>query len=128
MVGIEQLQRLLDHAQRAVARAFLGLGREERLVAARLHYLAYVLLAPARGAAVDGRGVDVVHAQVERAVDDRYGHLEVVGSLKGSLAAKAEIPPFVAVLAGVAGGPRAQRLVFPGRGRRLWVGLRRRGP
>ena len=36
VVGLEQLQRLFDHRHGAVARAFLGFGREERFVAAAL--------------------------------------------------------------------------------------------
>ena len=53
VIGLEQLQRLLDHPHRAVARALLGLGREERLVAALRHHLADILLAPARRAAIN---------------------------------------------------------------------------
>ncbi len=40
VVGLQQLQRLLNHAHRVVARALLGLGREKCLVAPLGHHLA----------------------------------------------------------------------------------------
>jgi uncharacterized membrane protein len=104
VIGLEQLQRLLDHAHGAVAGALLGLGGEEGLVAAVGHHLADVLLAPALGAAVDRRGVDVVDAEVERALDDGHGDVEVVGLLERGLAAEREDADLVAGLAEVAGG------------------------
>ena len=90
VIGLEQLQRFFDHAHGAVAGALAGFGGEEGLVAAVGHHLAHVLLAPALRAAVDGRGVDVVDAQVERALDDGHGDVEVVGLLDRGLAAQRE--------------------------------------
>ena len=104
VIGLEQLERLLDHAHGAVARALLGLGGEEGLVAALGHDLADVLLAPALRAAVDGRRVDVVDAQVEGALDDGHGDVEVVGLLERGLAAEREDADFVAGLAQIARG------------------------
>ncbi len=49
VVGLQQLKRLLDHAQRAVASALFGLGGDEGLVAAVGQHFAHVLLAPAIG-------------------------------------------------------------------------------
>ena len=104
MVGLEQLERFLDHAQGAIARAFLGFCGEEGQIAPVSHHFAHVLLAPAVGTAVDGRGVDVVDAQVERAIDDGHGDVEVVRLLEGGLATERENPNFVAGLAQVARG------------------------
>ena len=88
MIGLEQLQRLFDHLHRAVAGALLGLGGEKRLVAPLGHDLANVLLAPSLGAAVDRGGVDVVDAEVERALDDGHGGVEVVGVFECGLSAE----------------------------------------
>ena len=69
-----------------------------------LHDAAYVLLAPAVGASVDGGGVDVVDAEVEGSLDDGDGVVEVVGFFECGLAAEGEDADFVAGLAEVAGG------------------------
>jgi len=58
MVGLQQLQRLLNHAHGVVAGPFFGLGGQERLVAGAPSP-ADILLAPAFGATVDRRGVNV---------------------------------------------------------------------
>ena len=104
VVGLEQLERLVDHAQRGFAGAFLGLGGEKCLVAPVGHDLADVLLAPALGPAVDGRSVNVVYAQIERPLNDGHGRVKVVAALKGGLAAKGEDAHLVAGLAQVARG------------------------
>jgi hypothetical protein len=103
VVGLEQLQRFLDHAHRIVARPLLGLGGQEGLIAAARHHFADVLLAPALRPAVDRRGVDVVDAQVQRALDDGHGYVEVAGALQRGLAAQREDAHAVAGLAQVAG-------------------------
>ena len=54
--------------------------------------------------AVDGRGIDVVDAEVERALDDGNGDIEVVGFLKRGLAAEREDAYLVAGNAEIAGG------------------------
>ena len=68
------------------------------------HHFANILLAPAIGAAVDGRRVKVVDAEVEGALDDGDGDVEVVGPLQRSLAAQRKDAHLVAGLAQVAGG------------------------
>jgi hypothetical protein len=62
VIGLEQLERSFDHAHRAVARPLFRLGRQKRIAAAVLHHFPDVLLAPALGAAIDRRCVDVIHA------------------------------------------------------------------
>src|SRR6516165_8328517 len=98
MISVEQLERLLDHAHGAVAGALFGFSGNEGLIPAGLHDRADVLLTPALRTAVDRRGVDVVDAQIEGAIDDRDSGVEVVWLLKRSLAAKAEDPNLVAGL------------------------------
>src|SRR5208283_264814 len=73
MAGVEQLERFFEHAQGTVASALLGLAGEEGFSTAALHDLADVALAPAVRTAVDGGSIDVIHAQVESALDDRDG-------------------------------------------------------
>ena len=106
VVGLEQPQALLEQAQRPVARAVVGLAREEHFLAPRRHDLADEGLADAvelpslpggvARAAVGGGRVDVVHAQVDRAVDDGNRHVVLVGLFERRLAAQAEEAHLVA--------------------------------
>jgi hypothetical protein len=73
VIGVEQLQRLLEQAQRAVAAAVLRLAGQIDLIAARLHHLADVALAPALATAVLRRGIDVVDPEIDGALDDGHG-------------------------------------------------------
>ena len=62
VIGLQKLQRLLNHPHRPIARPFLRLRREKRFVAPPRHHLAHILLAPAIRAAINRRCVDVIHA------------------------------------------------------------------
>jgi hypothetical protein len=64
------------------------LGRQEHFLAPRRHDLADVLLAHA--AAIPGGGVDVVHAQIDGAVDDRLRIGVSIRLLQRRLPAEAE--------------------------------------
>ena len=89
VIGLQQLERLLEVLERAVARAVVRLAREEDLAPAALHDLADVPLAPALFlSAVARGGIDVVDAQVDRALDDRDRDRGVVGLLDGGLTAR----------------------------------------
>src|SRR5579871_3031269 len=54
VIGLQQLQRSFQHPLRAIASALFRLGSEKGFGSAALHDLAYVLLAPALGTAVNG--------------------------------------------------------------------------
>ena len=75
-------------------RSFLR--RQKCVAAAVLHYLADVLLAPTLWAAIDRRGVNVIHAEIESSLDDGDGGVFIAGLLEGSLASQAKDAHFVA--------------------------------
>ena len=54
MIGLQQLERLLNHAHRSIPRALFSLGGEKCFLPPRLHHPTNILLAPAVGAAVNG--------------------------------------------------------------------------
>ena len=99
----------------------LVLVARKAVVAAGLHDAADVLLAPALRAAVDGGGVDVVDAEVEGALDDGDGDVEVRGLLECSLAAEGKDADLVARLAEVACGHGGAGV---GVNRQRWQGAR----
>ena len=92
MVGVQQGERLFDHAERTVAGALLCLGGEECLLAARLHDTSDVLFAPALRPAVDGRRVDVVDAEVEGAFDDGTAVSKLSGFSRAAWPPKLKMP------------------------------------
>src|ERR1039457_3421768 len=90
MIGLEQPKRLIEHSERAIAGAILALRRDERFPSAALQDLPDVALTGALGSAIDRRSVDVVDAQFERPLHDRYGDRIVIWPLEGGLSTKAE--------------------------------------
>ena len=103
MIGLQELERFLQHAQGAVARPLLGLAREECLGAAPAHDLADIPFAPALRSAIDGRSIDVVDAQIERPLHNRHRYAIVVGVFQSCLAAQAEDSYLVSGLPQIAG-------------------------
>jgi hypothetical protein len=96
VVGLEELERLLEQLERAVSGPVVGLRREERLRAPMLHDLPDVALAPALRTAVPRRGVDVVDPDVERFLHDGNRYRLVVGPFDSGLPPEAEEPDPVA--------------------------------
>jgi nitrate reductase gamma subunit len=103
VIGLQKLEGALEELQRSVTRAIVGLGGEKGLRTARLHDLTEVLLAPPiLDSAIACRCVDIVDAQIESLLDQRYRHIEIVGLLDGRLAAEAEDPDLEPGLAEIA--------------------------
>jgi hypothetical protein len=109
MVGVELLQAGLEEFHRAIVGAVVGFAGEPHFVAAGLHHLSYVLLAPLIRPAVSSRRVDVVDAQVNRAIDEGDRFLFLVGLLDGGLPAQAEDAGPVACFPEIAHGHRKMR-------------------
>jgi len=122
VVGVEELEGLFDHAKGGFTGALLRLGGDEGFVAAVLQDAADVLLAPALGASVDGGGVDVVDTEVEGALDDGDGVIEVIGFFECCLTAQGENAYFVAGFAEIAGGHGGQGLWIGRQGGKLVCG------
>jgi len=119
VVGLHKLEGLFDIAEGVVAAALPGLSTKEGVVAAALHHAADVLLAPALGESVAGRGVDEVDAEVEASLDDGNGNVEVVGLFDSGLGTEGEEADLVAGLSKVARGHRSRRFRIVGQGRKL---------
>jgi hypothetical protein len=110
---------LRDIAEGVVAAALPGLGTKESVVAPALHHAADVLLAPALGESVAGRGVDEIDAEVEASLDDGNSDVKVVGLFDSGLRAEGEEADLVAGLSKVARGHRGRRSRIGGHGRKL---------
>ena len=109
MVRVHQLQRLLDHPQRTFARPLLGLRRQKRLAPPLRHHPAVILLAPPIRAAINRRRIKIIHAQIQRPLNDRNGHIKIISLLQRRLPAKAEDANLVACLPQIARRHRRQR-------------------
>ena len=88
MIGLHPLETEFQMRHRSVVIALRGLGGKEHLFAAILQHQAHMLLAHA--AAVGVAGVEIIHAQINRAVHDVHGQLLVALDLDGRLATKTE--------------------------------------
>ncbi len=88
VIGLQQTKALLEQAQRAVPCAVVRLGGQEHLVTPGRHDLADVGLRDPT--AVGGGRIDVVHAEVERSIDDGDRFVVSAGSLQRRLTAETE--------------------------------------
>jgi len=128
VVGLHELEGLLDVTEGAVAGALPALSDEVDFVAAVFHDAPYILLTPALGKSVSGGGVDEVDAQVECPLDERDSDVEVVGFFERALATEGEDANLEAGLSEVARGHGRLRLRIGRQGRKLVLrGLSRVG-
>src|ERR1035438_10001437 len=95
VIGFEQFERLLQHAQRAIARALLGLTGQKGRCPPTPHDFADIAFAPAFEPAVDRGSIDVVDAQIQRPLHDGHRNRLVIGAFERALATQAQYADFV---------------------------------
>jgi hypothetical protein len=87
---------------------------QEKLLPARLHHFPDIRLTPAVRTAVDGRRIDVIHAEIKGTRNDRHRKVKVVRSFERGFAAKAENAYLIAGLPRLRVGMEASVLAFAG--------------